>query len=60
MIRKKPISPPLPDGNEGRKSYSYARLLGELQFLTNLTRPDMMTSGMLLINYQLIPQKKKS
>ena len=32
---------PNPDGNEGSKSNSYAKLLGELQFLTNATRPDI-------------------
>jgi hypothetical protein len=32
---------PNPDGNEGSRSNSYARLLGELQFLTNATRPDI-------------------
>ena len=32
---------PNPDGNEGNKSNSYARLLGELQFLANATRPDI-------------------
>ena len=32
---------PNPDGNEGSRSNSYAKLLGELQFLTNATRPDI-------------------
>ena len=32
---------PNPDGNEGSKSNSYAKLLGELQFLSNATRPDI-------------------
>lgn len=32
---------PNPDGNEGNRSNSYARLLGELQFLANATRPDI-------------------
>ena len=32
---------PNPDGNEGSRSNSYARLLGELQFLANATRPDI-------------------
>ena len=31
---------PNPDGNEGNRSNSFARLLGELQFLANSTRPD--------------------
>jgi hypothetical protein len=30
-----------PDGNEGSRSNYYAKLLGELQFLTNSTRPDI-------------------
>ena len=30
-----------PDENEGNRSNSYAKLLGELQFLTNATRPDI-------------------
>ena len=32
---------PNPEGNEGSRSNSYAKLLGELQFLTNATRPDI-------------------
>ena len=32
---------PNPDGNEGNQSNSFAKLLGELQFLTNSTRPDI-------------------
>jgi hypothetical protein len=32
---------PNPDGNEGNCSNSYARVLGELQFLVNTTRPDI-------------------
>jgi hypothetical protein len=32
---------PNPDGNEGSRSNSYAKLLGELQFLANATRPDI-------------------
>jgi hypothetical protein len=32
---------PNPDGNEGSRSNSYAKLLGKLQFLTNATRPDI-------------------
>jgi hypothetical protein len=31
-----------PDGNQGNRSNSYARLLGELQFLANATRPDII------------------
>jgi hypothetical protein len=32
---------PNPNGNEGNQSNSFARLLGELQFLANSTRPDI-------------------
>ena len=32
---------PNPDGNEGNRSNSFARLLGELQYLANSTRPDL-------------------
>ena len=32
---------PNPDGNEGSQSNSFAKLLGELQFLVNVTRPDI-------------------
>jgi hypothetical protein len=32
---------PNPDGSQGNWSNSYARLLGELQFLANATRPDI-------------------
>ena len=50
MMDANPVSMPMdpndkiqpnPDGNEGSKSNSYAKLLGELQFLTNATRPDI-------------------
>ena len=32
---------PNPEGNEGSRSNSFARLLGELQFIVNATRPDI-------------------
>jgi Reverse transcriptase (RNA-dependent DNA polymerase) len=32
---------PNPEGGQGDQSNSYARLLGELQFLANTTRPDI-------------------
>jgi hypothetical protein len=32
---------PNPKGNKGNQSNAYARLLGELQFLVNATRPDI-------------------
>ena len=50
MLDANPVSMPMdpnvqikpnPDGNEGSRSNSYAKLLGELQFLTNATRPDI-------------------
>ena len=33
---------PNPNGNEGNQSNSFARLLEELQFLANCTRPDLL------------------
>jgi hypothetical protein len=50
MERCNPVAMPLdpnvkidpnPDGNQGDRSNSYARLLGELQFISNATRPDI-------------------
>ena len=50
MLDANPVSMPMdpnipigpnPDGNEGSRSNSYASLLGELQFLSNATRPDI-------------------
>ena len=43
---KMPLDPnvqlePNPDGNEGDRSNSYAKAVGELQFLANATRPDI-------------------
>jgi hypothetical protein len=32
---------PNPEGNEGNRSNYYAKILGELQFLSNATRPDI-------------------
>ena len=50
MLDANPVSMPMdpnipigpnPDGNEGSRSNAYAKLLGELQFLSNATRPDI-------------------
>ncbi len=50
MATANPVGTPLdpnvpletnPEGNEGSRSNSFARLLGELQFLANATRPDI-------------------
>ena len=50
MLDANPVSMPMdpniqigpnPDGNKGSRSNSYASLLGELQFLSNATRPDI-------------------
>jgi hypothetical protein len=48
-----PNSPlqPNPDGNEGDRSNSYARLLGELQFVANATRPDIAYAVSRLASY---------
>jgi hypothetical protein len=44
-----------PDGNEGSKSNHYAKLLGELQFLTNATRPDIAYAVNKLASYTANP-----
>ena len=50
MLDANPVSMPMdpnekinsnPEGNEGSRSNAYAKLLGELQFLSNATRPDI-------------------
>ena len=46
---------PNPDGNEGNRSNSYAKLLGELQFLTNATRPDIAYAVNKLSSYTANP-----
>jgi transposase InsO family protein len=47
---------PNPDGNEGgNRSNSYARLLGELQFLANATRPDIAYAVNRLAAYSANP-----
>ena len=46
---------PNPDGNEGSRSNSYARLLGELQFLANAMRPDISYAVSRLASYTANP-----
>jgi Reverse transcriptase (RNA-dependent DNA polymerase)/gag-polypeptide of LTR copia-type/Integrase core domain/GAG-pre-integrase domain len=46
---------PNPDGNEGNRSNSFARLLGELQFLANCTRPDIAFTVNRLASYTANP-----
>ena len=46
---------PNPDGNEGNRSNSFARLLGELQFLANCTRPDIAFAVNRLASYTANP-----
>jgi len=52
-----PNSPlePNPEGNEGNCSNSFARLLGELQFITNTTRPDIAYAVNILVSYTANP-----
>ena len=44
-----------PEGNIGSKSNHYAKLLGELQFLTNSTRPDIAYTVNKLATYTANP-----
>ena len=46
---------PNPDGSEGNRSNSFARLLGELQFLANCTRPDIAFAVNRLASYTANP-----
>jgi hypothetical protein len=46
---------PNPDGNVGDRSNSYARLIGELQFLTNATQPDIAFTISWLSSYTANP-----
>jgi hypothetical protein len=46
---------PNPDGGEGNRSNSFARLLGELQFLSNNTRPDIAFTVNRLATYTAKP-----
>jgi hypothetical protein len=44
-----------PDGNKGSKSNSFARLLGELQSIANMTQPDIAYSVNQLASYTANP-----
>jgi len=44
-----------PDGNEGSQSNSFARLLGELQYLVNCMRPDILFAVNRLATYTANP-----
>jgi hypothetical protein len=46
---------PNPDGEQGNRSNSFARLLGELQFLANCTRPDIAFAVNRLASYTANP-----
>jgi hypothetical protein len=46
---------PNPNGNEGSHSNSYTRLLGELQYLANATRPDIVYAVNRLAAYTANP-----
>jgi len=46
---------PNPDGNEGSQSNSFARLLRELQYLANCTRPDILFAVNWLAAYTANP-----
>ena len=46
---------PNPDGNQGSRSNSYARLLGELQWVANVTRPDIAYAINKLATYTANP-----
>ena len=46
---------PNPEGNEGNRSNSFARLLGELQFIANATRPDIAYAVNRLASYTANP-----
>ena len=64
MTRVNPVATPLdpnvplepnPEGNKGSKSNAYARLLGELQYLANATRPDIAFAVNRLASYTANP-----
>jgi len=46
---------PNPEGNEGNRSNSFARLLGELQYIANATRPDIAYAVNRLASYTANP-----
>jgi len=60
LERSNPVAMPLdpnaplkpnPEGNKGNRSNSFARLLGELQFIANATRPDIAYTVNRLASY---------
>jgi hypothetical protein len=62
MLNANPVGTPLdhniqlqpnPDGNKGDRKNSYARLLGELQWVANATRPDIAYAVNKLAAYTL-------
>jgi len=64
LERCNPVSMPLdpniplepnPEGNEGDQSNSYARLLGELQYIASATRPDITYAVNRLTSYTANP-----
>jgi len=64
LERCNPVSTPLdpniplepnPEGNEGDRSNSYARLLGELQYIASATRPDITYAVNRLASYTANP-----
>jgi hypothetical protein len=46
---------PNPDGNTGDHSNSYTRLIGELQFIANVTRPNILYTISRLSSYTANP-----
>jgi hypothetical protein len=46
---------PNPEGNKGNRSNAYTKLLGELQFLANVTRPDITFTVNRLVAYMANP-----
>ena len=64
MLHANPVATPLdpntvlkpnPEGNEGSRSNAYARLLGELQYIANATRPDIAFAVNRLASYTANP-----
>ena len=64
MLNANPVATPLdpqipiepnPEGNEGSRSNTYARILGELQYLANATRPDIAYAVNRLASYTANP-----
>ena len=64
MLHANPVATPLdphtaiepnPEGNEGSRSNAYAKVLGELQYLVNATRPDIAYTVNHLASYTANP-----